>query len=161
MKISTLILPALLASAVVGAVAVQQAWTPTGYDRKTVEESPVSLLYAQPVTLAEPAAYFMRADQPQVTAGYLIVVQTNPAILPVRQAHNPILFAADMPVERFNGDEDARVFIGFVPSTLDARGGFALDLARAPLFWGYPEVLPEALTPTHAAAALSHALANG
>lgn len=161
MKISNLILPVLLASAVVGAVAVQQAWTPTGYDRKTVEESPVSLLYAQPVTLEEPTTYLMRADQPVVSAGYLVVVQTNPAILPVRQAHNPLLFAGDMPIERINGDEEPRVFIGFVPSALDARGAIALDLARTPLFWAYPEVLPEALKPDLAQAALAHGLASG
>jgi hypothetical protein len=161
MKISNLILPALLASAVVGAVAVQQGWTPTGYDRKTVEESPVALLYAQPVTLEEPTTYLMRADQPVVSAGYLVVVQTNPAILPVRQAHNPILFAGDMPVERINGDDEPRVFIGFVPSGLDARGGFALDLARTPLYWAYPEVLPESLKPDLAQAALANALAGG
>lgn len=162
MKIRTILIPVLLLSGAVATTAmVRRASFHEAPDPEVVRNSPVVLIAAQPFVLDEPTAYDYRADQPTMAAGYVLVVSTDPEILPVRQTHNPLLFVGDMPVERFNGDDESRVFIGFVPSPVTPQGELTLDLAATPIFWAYPQVLPEALTPERAAEELASAVSIG
>ena len=162
MKIRTILFPVLLLSGAVATTAmVRRVSFQDAPNPEVVRNSPVVLISAQPFYLDEATPYLHRADQPAMAAGYVLVVSTDPDILPVRQTHNPMLFVGDMPVERLNGDAEGRVFIGFVPSAVDQHGALALDLATTPIYWAYPEVLPEALTPERAAQELASALSIG
>lgn len=161
MKLYKLILPAMLVSAVAATAMVRGMSFFESPDPEAVRKSPVALLCAQPFTLEEPVAYAWRADHPEVKAGYLIVASISPELLPVRQTHNALMFANDLPVERINGEGEARVFVGMLPSTVGKNGELELDLSSTVLYMGYPAVLPESLTPEQAEAEFEQALAVG
>ncbi|MEM7308096.1 MAG: hypothetical protein AAF682_15565 [Planctomycetota bacterium] len=161
MKLQKLPLFALLASAAATSALVFQA---TGQEYPapvTIQKSEVRLLFAQPFFLDDSYAHAWRSDQPTASAGYLIAVSADQDVLPVRQVHNPLLFVGDMPVERINEASASGVYIGLVPSAVDANGELTLDLTEAPIHWAKPDVLPEALTPAKAQAVLAEAVTSG
>lgn len=156
-----LTLAVILASAAAATtITVHQATGQATPTNPTVQESDVKLLFAQPFFLDEPYAYDHRADRPQVSAGYLIAVAADPEVVPVMQVFHPLLFAGDVPVERLNDGWQSGVVIGLVPSPV-AGEGLALDLAKTPIYWAQPDVLPEALTPADAQVVLQQAVASG
>lgn len=100
------------------------------------------LLYARPFKLAEGYEYEWRAERPMVRAGWLVVLQVNPALVFPRQTAEPILYAHKTTAERINlGYQSGRV-VAIIPSELDQDGNLALDLSKAMMWFGTPG-LPE------------------
>ncbi len=118
-----------------------------------VSQSEVRLLFVQPFVLDESYRHAWRADQPQVSAGYLVAVSADAELLPPRQVHNALLFAGEMPLERLNDGSQSGIYVGLLPSPQGADGEPTLDLRETPLFWAKPEILPESLTPDDARSA--------
>ena len=157
----TLTLTALLATAaaaVSAAVVLQTEQNPQ--NAETVAASPVQLVFAQPFALDEPYAYHWRADRPTVAGGYILAVAADPVLLPPKQVHNPLLFVGDMPVERMNAGTDSGIYVGLIPSPLGADGEPTLDLSETPIYWAFPEILPESLTAEDAAGVLANSRAR-
>jgi hypothetical protein len=105
-------------------------------------ETSVQLIWAKPFRLDEPYTHTWRAELPQVSAGWLVVLETDPTLLTPRQTQEPVLYVGEQTAERVNrGDVSGRL-VAFVPSAVDADGHLTLDLERAPIWFGTPE-LPE------------------
>lgn len=92
------------------------------------------LLYARPFTLEEPYRYLYVKEQPEITSGYILVLEVDPRLAQPRQTDMPVLFVGDRPAElASSGAESGRVIV-LVPGDT--------DLAESPLFYGSME-LPE------------------
>jgi hypothetical protein len=126
-----------------------------------VMQTPVRLLFAQPVHLDQAYDYQWLKDGPSVSAGWLLAVSTDPAVATVTNTHDELLFVGATPLERMNEASQSGVVIGFVPSAVKADGTLALDLATTPIFWAKPEILPEAMTAADAEATLAAATQAG
>lgn len=120
----------------------------------------VSLLYAQPFTLDVPFVHQWRAERPQFSAGFLVVLGVDPDLVHARQSAEPILFVGDQTAERVNVGEESGHVVAIVPASTDRSGAVALDLSRAPIFFGAPG-LPEQVDAAHAAAELAAARTRG
>jgi hypothetical protein len=92
------------------------------------------LLYARPFTLEQPYQYLYTKEQPEITSGYILVLEVDPTFALPRQVHMPVLFVGTRPAELTNfGAESGRVVV-LVPGDT--------DLASSPMFYGDTE-LPE------------------
>ena len=101
------------------------------------------ILYARRFTLQVPYKYTFSKEQPLVTAGTLVVLQVDPALVARTDQLQPVLYAGDVAVQRLNhGDQSGRV-IGIVPGSV--------NLATAPIWFGPPQ-LPERVTAADARA---------
>ncbi|MEW6071409.1 MAG: hypothetical protein AB1726_02285 [Planctomycetota bacterium] len=130
--------------------------------------SEVDLLFAQPYLLDEGYTHWWRAEQPFVTAGWLLVLAVDSDLVHPRQGYEPVLYVGDQTAERVN--------VGFVPGEIPpgARAHVValvpagpgpddlprLDLARAPIWFGTP-ALPEQVDEARIAGELALALARG
>ncbi|MEM7311309.1 MAG: hypothetical protein AAF682_31875 [Planctomycetota bacterium] len=152
----------LLASAAAAATAFafQNEEAPSSAPA-TLEQSEVRLLFAQPFQLDHGYAHAWRADQPPVTAGYLVALRAEAELLPPMQIHHPLMFAGEMPLERINDGSDSGVYIGILPSATGSDGAPTLDLKETPIFWSKPDILPESLSIADARRVLSQAVAAG
>src|SRR5262249_55349092 len=119
-----------------------------------------TLLQAQPFTLDVPFTHTWRKEQPQFSAGYVLVLSCDPDLVHARQAAEPILYVGDQTAERVNVGGDSGHVVCIVPASTDASGAVALDLSRAPIFFGRPG-LPEQVDAAHAAAELATARSRG
>jgi hypothetical protein len=120
----------------------------------------IDLLYARPFTLDVPFTHMWRAERPQVQAGWVLVLAVDPALVYPRDTAEPILYVGDQTAERVNlGNESGHV-VAIVPAPLGASGNVALDLSRAPIFFGEPG-LPEQVDAAKAAAELAAARQRG
>jgi hypothetical protein len=132
--------PLALAAAVAVVVAALAAAAPP-----PVPSTPATadkLVYAQPVILEEAFEFEWRAEKPEVSAGYIIVLEVDPDMVYPRQTYQPVLYVDGQTVMRINvGYVSGRV-VGFVPSDLKEDGTFELDLSKARIFFGSP-ALPE------------------
>ena len=120
----------------------------------------VTLLHAQPFTLDVPFTHVWRKEQPQFSAGWLLVLSVDPDLVHPRQSAEPILFVGDQTAERVNfGDESGHV-VAIVPSATDSAGNVLFDLAKAPMYFGAPG-LPEQVDSARVAAELFAAKTRG
>jgi hypothetical protein len=100
------------------------------------------IVFAQPFKLDKPYTHTWRKEQPQVSAGYVLVLTVDPDFVRPVQVAEPVLYVGNQTAERINaGDVSGRLVV-LVPSTLNARGEVALDLNSALIWFGAPE-LPE------------------
>lgn len=101
-----------------------------------------SLVAAKPFAVAAPYAHRWRREQPEVRAGWLLVLEVDPLYVEPHQTAMPVLLLGDQTVECVNfGLESGRV-IAIVPAAADPAGMPALDLVANPAWFGPPE-LPE------------------
>lgn len=98
----------------------------------------LDLISAQPIVLAEPYEYQWSYDQPMVSAGYLVVLATNPDFLYARQTEEAVLFAGSISVERINNGYESGKVIAFIPSEVNEKGELTLDLKTTMIWWGSP-----------------------
>ena len=98
--------------------------------------------YAERVVLDESFAYEWRAERPEVAAGWLLVVDVDPACVVPRQTEQPVLYVGKQVAMRYNVGFRAKRVVIFVPSALDANGELTLKLEDAPIWFGAPD-LPE------------------
>jgi len=103
-----------------------------------------NLLYARPFKLEHGYESEWRAEKPIVSAGWLLVLDVDPALVYARQTAEPILYVGKTTGERVNiGYESGHVVV-IVPSDVDDKGELTLDLNEALMWFGNPG-LPEAV----------------
>ena len=98
--------------------------------------------YAERVVLEESFPFEWRAERPEVNAGWLLVVDVDPACVVPRQTEQPVLYVGKQVAMRYNVGFRAKRVVIFVPSAVDANGAFTLKLTEAPIWFGAPD-LPE------------------
>jgi hypothetical protein len=128
------------ASLLAGAAAVVAAPAPSnGIPPMPATPAPLlDLISAQPIVLAEPFEYAWMPDKPLVSAGYLLVLESQPDYLFSRQTEEPVLFAGSVSVERINNGYESGKLIAFVPSDVNEKGELTLDLKSTMIWWGSP-----------------------
>jgi hypothetical protein len=97
------------------------------------------ILFARPFSLEQAYTHDWRAEneRPQVTSGWLLVLEVNPDLVYPRQTAEPVLYVGNQTAERVNiGYQSGRV-VAIVPGDV--------DLSTALVFFGTPE-LPERVT---------------
>lgn len=110
------------------------------------------LLYARPFTLEVPYRYLYVKEQPEITSGYILVLEVDPRLAQPRQTDMPVLFVGDRPAElASSGAESGRVIV-LVPGDT--------DLSSSPLFYGSRE-LPERIDRTRGTQERDLALSSG
>ncbi|MBL8862606.1 MAG: hypothetical protein JNK02_11420 [Planctomycetes bacterium] len=119
-----------------------------------------ALVLARPFTLERPASHLWRAEPADYDAGWLVVLEIDPAFTTPRQSFEPVLQAGLETVERVNHGQGSGRVVGIVPSARGADGRPTLDLSRTVFFHG-PEELPERLSEAELQRALARAAANG
>jgi hypothetical protein len=88
--------------------------------------------------LAEPYTDTRSADNSRVSAGALVVLDVDPALVTPRESVAPVLYVGGRPVQRLNhGDKSGHLLV-LVPA--------GTDPAVAPMWFGSADV-PEAVTP--------------
>lgn len=131
----------------------QPAALPSHAPRSHAAESDVrALLYAQPFTLQRPEVFWWRAERPSYQAGWLLVLEVDPARVQPSDRAEPVLYVGDTVAERVNHPFRTGRLVVLVPSALAPDGTPALDLATAPVWFGAPE-LPERIDAAAVAAA--------
>lgn len=122
----------------------------------------LDVLFAQPFTLDPENAYAheWQAEQPQVSAGYLVALEVNRDFVEPTQGPAPVLYAGNQIPERINYGHESGVLLVVIPSELDAQGRPVLDLASTPIWFGAPGI-PDQTTQDDIDAALERALARG
>lgn len=121
---------------------------------------PVRLVSAQPFVLDEPYTHWWRAEQPSVTAGYLLVLEADPGLLEPRQTLEPVLYVGNETAERCNAGGQSGRLVVIVPASLGAGGAPALDPTAVPIWFGDP-ALPESVDAAEVAVQRAKAEATG
>jgi hypothetical protein len=98
----------------------------------------LDLISAQPIVLTEPFRYEWMPEKPVVSAGYLLVLASQPDFLYARQTEEPILFVGSVSAERINNGYESGKVIVFAPSEVDEKGELTLDLKSTMMWWGSP-----------------------
>ena len=118
------------------------------------------LVFAQAFKLDKSYTHTWRKEQPQVLAGYVLVLAVDPEFVRPKQVAEPVLYIGNQTVERINaGDVSGRLVV-IVPSTVNSRGEVDLDLSSAPIWFGTAE-LPERIDAAQLNAELNAALRKG
>ncbi len=103
------------------------------------------LIRAIPFELVEPYTHRYRVSQPNVRAGWLVVLGVDPELVHPTNDFQPVLYAGlpggAQTLERFNQGHLDGVTIAFLPRPAEA----AFTLEDVPFWFGAPE-LPERLT---------------
>lgn len=120
----------------------------------------VTLLHAQPFTLDVPFTHVWRKEQPQFSAGWVLVLSVDPELVHPRQSAEPILYVGDQTAERVNFGAESGHVVAIVPSAIDAAGNPSFDLSKAPMYFGAPG-LPEQVDAAHIATELNAARTRG
>ncbi|MGQ0551670.1 MAG: hypothetical protein ACT4PU_00450 [Planctomycetota bacterium] len=144
-SLRTLLVPVLLIAALVGGAGAVWQSIPDDPPPAVPAITPVGgieLLHARPFTLAQPYLHEWSTAGTRVSAGYLLVLGVDPALVHPRQVAEPVLYVGAQTAERINfGHESGRV-VAVVPALPNGRGGVALDWSVTPIFFGAP-ALPE------------------
>ncbi|MCY2960216.1 MAG: hypothetical protein NTY35_08620 [Planctomycetota bacterium] len=119
-----------------------------------------ALVLAQPFVLERPAVHTWRTEQPTFDAGYLVVLEVDPAYVQPRQTEEPVLYAGAETLERVNHGATSGRVVCVLPSARVSGGGPALDLSQTTFFFG-PEALPERIRATDAQHELERAVRSG
>ncbi len=100
------------------------------------------LVYAQPFALQQPDVFGWRAERPSYRAGWVLVLEVDPARVQPSDRAEPVLYVGSEVAERVNHPFKSGRLVVIVPSAAGEDGGPTLDLASAPVWFGAPE-LPE------------------
>ncbi len=96
------------------------------------------IVYAQPFTLQDGIVYPTRPEEPQVNAGYLLIIDADPKLVLQTARPSPILYVGKQRARRLNpGYPSGRAFV-LVRAELNERGEVDLDLTRTPIWFGTP-----------------------
>ena len=114
------------------------------------------LIAARPFTLETPARHFWRREAPLYRAGWILVLDVDGHFVTPRQVAEPVLYVGNETAERINSGAVSGRLVVIVPSELGPDGRPALDLARAPVWFGAAE-LPERID----AAAIQQSVLEG
>ncbi len=96
--------------------------------------SVIGLLYARPFTLQTPYRYEWTAEKPEITSGYLLVLEVDKELARPRNIGVPVLYVGETPAELANVGYESGLMIVIAPG--------AVDLETTPVFFG-SEQLPE------------------
>jgi hypothetical protein len=121
--------------------------------------APVELVFAQPFVIDTPYTHTWRAEAPDVSSGWILVLRANAALLARRQTAEPVLYVEDETAERVNDGASGNLVV-LVPSPLDASGRPVLDPAQAHVWFGLPD-LPERVDAARIASELALAIQKG
>lgn len=92
------------------------------------------LLYARQFTLAEGFTFRYSAEKPVVNSGWILILETDPAIAYPRQSAMPMLYVGEKTASYAPKGYPSGTVIAMVPGDV--------DLFNAPIWFGTPE-LPE------------------
>jgi hypothetical protein len=92
------------------------------------------LLYAQPFTVATPYAHMWRREKPQVSSGWILVIEVDPAMTEPHQSAMPVLLAGEQTAEPVNFGQPSGNVVAVVPG--------AIDESNLSVWFGPPD-LPE------------------
>lgn len=98
------------------------------------------VVYARAFTVEQGEPHTWRAEQPEITSGYLLVLKVNPDLVYPRQAAEPVLYVGNQTAQRLNVGYESGHVIALVPAQIEGEG--KLDLSKEPIWFGTPE-LPE------------------
>ncbi len=112
----------------------------------------LDVLYIRPFTLQEPVRYTWTREQPEITAGVLLVLEVRPELVLPREVDVPVLFAGDTPVHLTNTGYPSGRLVVLVPDWI-APGD-------VPFYFGSTE-LPERITRERGAAEAAAAIGQG
>jgi hypothetical protein len=118
------------------------------------------IVSAQPFLLERGWRHTWRAEQPLFDAGWIVVLEVDPALVVPRQVAEPVLYAGGETVERVNFGHGSGRVVAIIPSARDAQGGVAVDLSVTPLWFGAAE-LPERVDGVRVAEEMARAVAKG
>jgi hypothetical protein len=118
------------------------------------------IVSAQPFLLERAWRHVWRAEQPAFDAGWLVVLEVDPALVVPRNVEEPVLYAGSQTVERVNFGHGSGRVVAIIPSARDEHGNVALDLATTPMWFG-DAMLPERVNAVRAADELARAVAKG
>jgi hypothetical protein len=118
------------------------------------------ILFAQAFRLDKPYTHAWRKEQPQVSAGYVLVLAVDPEFVRPQQVAEPVLYVGDQTAERINAGEVSGRLVVLVPSSANSRGEVVLDLNKALIWFGSPE-LPERVDAVQVNAETSAAIQRG
>ncbi len=118
------------------------------------------LLVARPFRLQTPFRHAWRAERPAVEAGWLLVLEVDPALVRPRQTAMPVLYAGDQTAARVNVGHDSGRLVVIVPDAPGEDGRPATPLAELPIWFGDAD-LPERVDAADVAAARRAAAAAG
>ncbi len=121
--------------------------------------TPIELVFAQPFALDVPYTHSWRAEAPDASSGWILVLRTDPALLERRQTAEPVLYAGSETGERVNNGDGGNLVV-LVPSALGANGLPVLDPTKVPIWFGTPE-LPERVDAQRIASELALATKQG
>lgn len=110
-------------------------------ETRPIPSTPVAvrrILVAQPFTVATPFQFTWIKNGPMISAGTLVVLEVDKALVTPRNALEPVLYAGNSPVMRLNHGHLSGRVLGIVPA--------AVDITTEPIWFGAPE-LPERVTP--------------
>jgi hypothetical protein len=98
------------------------------------------IVFAQPFTLDQGEVSNWRAERPNITSGYIIVLKVNPDLVYPRQSAEPVLYVGDTTAQRLNVGYRSGHVVAVVGAEL--TGEQAMDLSKVKIWFGTPE-LPE------------------
>ncbi len=102
----------------------------------------VTLLHAQPYVMEESYTGWWRAEQPQVDAGWLLVLRVPPGLAELRQSLTRVLYVGEETAERWNSGQPTGNIVVTVPWERGADGLPAPISSGECIWFGTPE-LPE------------------
>ncbi len=111
-----------------------------------------ALTWARPFTVQTPERWTLRADTPDLLAGWVLELRVDPERAGPHQGLAPVLTVGDWPVMRANYDPVGGCALVVVPE--------AVDLSMTPVFWAGTE-LPGRVDAAGAEAARQTAAARG
>jgi len=100
------------------------------------------ILYAQPFALEQPTVHWWRKERASYSAGWLVVLEADTALLQPTARAEPVLYVGHETAERVNhGWKSGRV-VAIVPAPAGPDGFPTLDLSTAKIWFG-AAALPE------------------
>lgn len=123
-------------------------------------EAALEVLYARPFLLDAPYTNSFRLEQPDVTAGWLLVLRVDPEVALPRETLEPVLFVGEQTAQRWNSAQPDGRLVVTVPAALDQNGLPADDWMHTPIWYGSAE-LPERIDAPRIQLELEQALASG
>lgn len=156
----------LLASAAIASLTV---WGLAAGPRPVAPSAPASnqavsairgVLHLAPFRLESAYPFRWSDETPLVDAGYLVVLDVDPARFVPRQGLEPVLQYGPQTVERVNQAHHHGRLVGIVPAVAGPDGWPAVSLEGMTPFLG-PPALPEQVRKLDAAAAWSDAQSQG
>ena len=94
----------------------------------------VELVEARPFTVDEPFVHHWRAEKRSYTAGYMLVLHVDPALVFPRQVEEPVLYVGSQTARRLNVGVDSGRVVAIVP--VEDLETFKLDEQR--IWFGTP-----------------------